>query len=124
MNYYNNGDVKKAAQWKGGSYYKAGDYQKAYEEFKKDSSAKGLYNQGNSLTHLGEYTKAIDAYKQAVKKRPDFEDAKNNLEIAKELEKQQKQQQNSQNNNNKDQQDQQDQQNQNEQAKIDVPKRT
>lgn len=70
----NNGDVKKAAQvfensnWKGGSYYKAGDYQKAYEEFKKDSSTKGLYNQGNSLTHLGEYAKAIDAYKQAIKK--------------------------------------------------------
>ena len=58
------------------------------------------------------------------KKRPDFEDAKNNLEIAKELEKQQKQQQNSQNNNNKDQQDQQDQQNQNEQAKRSAPKRT
>lgn len=90
MNYYNNGDAKKAAQtfensnWKGASYYKAGDYQKAYQEFKKDSSAKGLYNQGNSLTQLGEYSKAIDAYKQAIEKRPDFEDAKNNLEIAKE----------------------------------------
>lgn len=47
---------------------KAGDYQKAYEEFLKDSSAKGLYNQGNSLTHLGEYVEAIDAYKQAIKK--------------------------------------------------------
>ena len=51
---------------------KAGDYQKAYEEFKKDSSAKGLYNHGNSLTHLVEYAKAIDAYKQAIKKKTRF----------------------------------------------------
>ncbi|MBK2115389.1 tetratricopeptide repeat protein, partial [Francisella orientalis] len=104
MNYYDSGNAKKAAEafensnWKGSSYYKAGDYQNAYQEFKKDDSAKGLYNQGNALTHMGEYKKAIDAYTKAIQKRPDFADAKNNLEVAKELDKQKDNQQNSQDN--------------------------
>ena len=92
------GDYKASAQafqnsdWKGAAYYKAKDYDKAYDEFKKDSSATGLYNQGNALTQLGKYSDAIDAYNKAIEKRQGFEDAKSNLKIAEELDKQQKDQ--------------------------------
>ncbi|MFC4892898.1 tetratricopeptide repeat protein, partial [Pseudofrancisella aestuarii] len=100
MSYFNSDEYKEAAnsfendQWKGAANYKAGNYQQAYNEFKKDDSPVGLYNQGNALTQMGNYSEAIEAYKEAVKQRPDFEDAKNNLEIAKELEKEKDQNQN------------------------------
>ncbi|MFT5950974.1 MAG: Ca-activated chloride channel family protein, partial [Francisella sp.] len=93
------GDYKASAQafknydWKGTAHYKAKEYDNAYDEFKKDSSATGLYNQGNALTQLGKYDDAIGAYNEAIEKRPDFEDAKSNLEIVKELEKQKDQNQ-------------------------------
>ena len=101
---FDNGMSKEAAnkfdnsKWKGAANYEAGDFKEAYNEFKKDSSATGLYNQGNALTHMGDYKGAIKAFEEAIEKCPDFGDAKANLEVAKELDKQKDQNKDDQNN--------------------------
>ena len=75
--------------WKGAAYYKNKQYQQAYNEFKHDSSANGLYNQGNALAHMQKYQEALDAYTKALSKQTDFPDAKYNKEIVEKILKQQ-----------------------------------
>lgn len=98
----------KDPQWKGSSLYRNGDYEGALAEYQKSDSAEGLYNQGNAHARLQQFDEAIDAYKKALEKNPDMEDAKKNLELLEQLKQQQQQQQNEQD-------QQQDQQNQDEQ---------
>ncbi|GAB4391972.1 MAG: tetratricopeptide repeat protein [Gammaproteobacteria bacterium] len=78
-------------QWQAVAYYRAGDYQRALQLFKKNNSAQGYYNQGNALAHLGEYQQAINAYQQALKQAPDFQAAQHNKKIIEELLKQRQQ---------------------------------
>ena len=106
--------------------FKAGNYQAALDAFKKGeqaNSANSLYNQGNALAQLQQYEQAIEHYEQALKKNPDLQDAKENLEKIKQLKQQQEKQQGEQSNDqqsqdSKDQQgeQQQDQQSQDQQS--------
>ena len=82
------------ADWLGASYYKLGDYAKAYEFFAKDNTVTGVYNQGNALAKSGKIGEAIKKYEEVLKVEPNHEDAKFNLEY---LKKQQSQQQTKQN---------------------------
>lgn len=106
-------DYQKAAEkfdapaWKGSSFYRMGNYQKAYENFAGGKDATALYNQGNALAKAGKIEEAIKKYEEVLQKDPQHEDAKFNLEY---LKKQQEQNQQQQNN-----QDQQDNQQQNQQ---------
>src|SRR5579863_1270759 len=100
---------KEAAQtftdknWKGIAYYRDGKYQEAYDEFKQDNSAQGLYNQGNALAHLQKYEDAIKAYNKSLEIQKDSPDTIYNKELVEKLLQQQKQQQ--QNNQNQKQSD-------------------
>ncbi len=78
--------------WKGVAYYRDKQYESAYDEFKLDNSAEGLYNQGNTLAHLEKYDDAISAYTKALELKKDYPEAKFNKEL---LEKLKQQQQNS-----------------------------
>lgn len=98
--------------WKGASLYRSGDYEGALSEFQKSDTASSLYNQGNALAQLKRFDEAIDAYKQALQKAPEMQDAKNNIELLEQLKKQQEQQQQQQGGQDQQQQNQQDQQNQ------------
>ncbi|MCL1091136.1 VWA domain-containing protein [Shewanella profunda] len=89
-------------QWRGSAQYKAGEYEQALKTFEQDSSANGLYNQGNALMQLGKPDKAKERYQAALEQQPNFPDAKANLALAEKLLEEQQQQQ-SQNKN--DQQD-------------------
>lgn len=97
----NNNKPKQAAElfqdnsWKGVAYYKDKQYDKAYAEFQRDTSATGLYNQGNALAYLGRYDEAIHSYEQSLQIDANNADAKHNIEVLKKL-KQQKEQQNQQ----------------------------
>ena len=109
---YDNKDYKHAAeqfdnpQWKASADYKAGNFQQALKGFEYDDSARGLYNQGNSLMQMNQFKEAEKRYQQALDKDPNFADAKQNLDLAKKLQQQQKQQNQSNNNNqDKDQKD-------------------
>lgn len=96
--------------WQGSAHYKAGNFQKALESFQQFDSAQAIYNQGNSFAQLKQYDDAIKAYDNALKKNPDFEDAKVNKELIEQLKKQEESQQkqqdeNKENKENKEQQD-------------------
>ena len=81
------------AQWQASARYKAGQYDAALQGFEQDSSANGLYNQGNALMQLGQFDKAEQRYQQALELAPEMESAKQNLQLAKQLQQQQKNQQ-------------------------------
>jgi len=94
---YNNKQYDKAAElfespdWKAAAHYKAGAFDKAFENLKENPSANGLYNQGNALAQSGQLKEALDAYKQALKLNPNDEDAKYNKELVEKALEQQKQ---------------------------------
>jgi Ca-activated chloride channel family protein len=78
------------SQWQGSAHYKAGNYEKALEAFtqgEQAASANSLYNQGNALAQMQKYPQAINAYEQALKKNPDLQDAKDNIEKLKQQQK-------------------------------------
>jgi len=82
------------SQWQGSAHYKAGNYQEALDAFKEGeqaNSANALYNQGNALAQMQQYEKAIESYEQALKKNPDLQDAKDNIEKIKQQQKEQEQ---------------------------------
>ncbi|WP_299496247.1 VWA domain-containing protein, partial [uncultured Shewanella sp.] len=97
-------------QWKASALYKEGQYDKALELFKQNNTATGLYNQGNALMQLGQYSKAKATYQDALSKAPNNDDIKANLALAEKLEKQQNQQDKQDQQNQQDKQDQQSQQ--------------
>ena len=78
------------SNWKGFAYYRDQQYDKAYQEFQKDNSALGLYNQGNTLAQQQKYQEAINAYKQALTKNKNYPDAKHNIQVLEKLLQQQK----------------------------------
>ncbi len=79
-------------QWRGSTYYKKGEYDKALELFEQDDTATGHYNRGNAHAHLNQYEDAIVAYKQALKKDSTLSQAKKNKDIVEKLLQQRNQQ--------------------------------
>jgi len=68
---------------KGASFYRAGEFEKAKAVYQSFSNKEGKYNLGNALVMLGKYDPAIEAYELALKIDPDFQEAKENLIVAK-----------------------------------------
>jgi len=92
-------------QWRASAHYRAGNYAAAAEDFALSDTATGDYNRGNALAQSGELDAAIDAYKSALSKQPDFPQAQKNLDLLEQLKEQQEQQQNSQDQNSDEQQE-------------------
>lgn len=110
------GDPEQAAQtfqnpqWRGTANYRAGEFDRAEQDFAQGADAQALYNLGNSLTHQGRYDDAIAAYEQALEQQPQLADAEHNREIARQLKELQQQQQQEQQSGEDQQQSEQDQQ--------------
>ncbi len=104
--YAKNNNNEKAYYDAANAYYKAGDYKKAIELYKKSFgksdtyNAKVLYNLGNAYAKSKHYKKAIKAYKDSLKLKDD-KDTKYNLELVKKLLKKKNQKQQQKNNKNK-----------------------
>ena len=84
----------------GNVLFRKGEYAKAIEEYRRAQSAAGpslseaaTFNRGNAHMMQGQLQEAIGAYVQALRARPDDQDAKKNLELALRLLQQQKKQQ-------------------------------
>jgi Ca-activated chloride channel family protein len=111
----------------GDALYKQGKYDESLREYEDVAStqespavrAGAFYNHGNALMKAEKYQEALQSYIEALKLKPDDQDAKYNLSYALEKLKQQQQQQNKDDKKqqNKDQQKQQDQKNQQDQKK-------
>ncbi len=68
--------------WKGTAAYSVGQYDLAAETYGRIPTATGFFNRGNAFMKSFDYAKAIDAYEVAVAERPEWEDAANNLRLA------------------------------------------
>ncbi|MCU7832977.1 MAG: VWA domain-containing protein [gamma proteobacterium symbiont of Lucinoma myriamae] len=100
--------------WKAGAQYRAGEFAQALQQYSQSDDAMSLYNKGNTLANMEKFQDAADAYEQAIKKQPEFENASKNLDYMKEIIAQQKKQQQEQKSSDKNQ-DQSDKQSENQQ---------
>lgn len=66
----------------GAALFMAGEFENAASVFGRSASADAHYNRGNANIMLGNYDAAIDAYQSALTKRPNWQEAIQNLEIA------------------------------------------
>jgi len=108
----------------GDAYYNQKNYEEAMSSFKsvidrnvpQNVEANAYYNLGNSLMEQQQYSEAFNAYKNCLKINPNDEDARYNLEYARQKMIMQQQQQQNQdkkdNQDNKDKKDNQEQQQQ------------
>ena len=88
---FEDGNNKEAAElfedplWKAVSLYKLGEYSESALKFSEYKDADNLYNFGNSLTRMGEFSSALNAYEHVLNINPDDEDAKFNYDLVKKL---------------------------------------
>lgn len=100
-----NGNTEAAGQFdrydrRGSAFYELGNYQQAAEEFANGTSDVDWFNKGTSQTRAGNYEQAIESFEKALNLNPDFNQAQQNLEIAKKLDELQKQMEQQQNQDN------------------------
>ena len=62
--------------------YRNGEYTEAAEAFGRIGTAEGFFNRGNAFMKSFEFGKAITAYEQAVAEAPDWQEAADNLALA------------------------------------------
>ena len=109
-NAYEQQDYAKAQQkfsdplWQGNAAYRDGRFADAEALYRKNSTAEGDFNLGNSLAQQQKYAEAMQAYKNALAKQPQMPGAKENLETVKQLLQEQQKQQNSANSSEQEQQ--------------------
>ncbi len=84
--------------WKAGAQYRAGEFARALEQYSKSTDAQSFYNKGNTLANMQKFPEAVEAYEQALKKQPEYENASKNLDYIKDLIAQQQKQKNDQKN--------------------------
>lgn len=89
---------------RGTALYNQGEFADAAQEFAQGDDAVDAYNRGNALTHAGEFDKAVQAYDEALRQRPNFAEARDNRKIAEQLAELQKQQEQDQQQNDQQQQ--------------------
>ena len=72
-------------QWRAAADYRAGDYQAAVADLKGIDDPLADYNRGNALARLGKLPEALSAYQAALKRQPDFADARYNRDLLEKL---------------------------------------
>jgi Ca-activated chloride channel family protein len=88
---YDKGDYTVAAKrfadpmWRGAALYRAGKYDEAIDAFARVDNAESYFDQGNALAKLGKFPEAATAYQAALRRKPDFADAKANLDLVQKL---------------------------------------
>ena len=66
--------------WKGAACYRAGRLKEAERAWRKWNTPEAFYNLGNLYVRQRAWRKAINAYRTALKRRPDFPQAQDNLQ--------------------------------------------
>jgi Ca-activated chloride channel homolog len=74
-----------SSSWKAVANYRAYKYQKVEQELKNMQDPVSQYNLGNALALQGKYAAAINAYSQAIKTQPNFNDAIYNRDLIQKL---------------------------------------
>lgn len=68
--------------WQGTALYRAGEFEKAARAFARRDTAEAHYNQGNAWLMNGKYEAAIASYDRALAKRPGWQQAADNRDLA------------------------------------------
>jgi len=68
--------------WQGAAFYRAGEFEKAARAFARRDTAEAHYNQGNAWLMNGKYEDAIDSYDRALTRRPAWQEAADNRDLA------------------------------------------
>lgn len=71
--------------WKGISYYKTRQWDKAAEAFAQSDHSLARYNLGNAYAHMGHYALALEAFLHVKKQHPDYSDADLNAQLMRKL---------------------------------------
>lgn len=69
-------------RWKANAQYRAGDYVEAASTWSRVGDAEGFFNRGNAHMRAFEYRRAIGAYELAVAEAPGWQEAEENLALA------------------------------------------
>ena len=68
--------------WQGAAFYRAGEFEKAARAFARRDTAEAHYNQGNAWLMNGKYEDAIASYDRALTRRPGWQEAADNRDLA------------------------------------------
>jgi Ca-activated chloride channel family protein len=96
--HYERGDYRAAARafenplWKGVACYRTGDFNAAVLQFATVDTPEGYFNLGDAYAHLGKLDQAAKSFSAALRQRPGFIVAKENLALVQSLIKKQKDQ--------------------------------
>jgi Ca-activated chloride channel family protein len=80
-------------EWRATAEYRSSDYAASAATLNGLETIEAHYNRGNALARAGELEPAIEAYEQAIARKPDHEDAIYNRDLLEDLLEQQEQQQ-------------------------------
>ena len=67
---------------RGIALYRAGEFPAAAAEFGRLKTPEAAFNRGNALVMAGKYADAIASYERALKDRPDWNEARQNRDLA------------------------------------------
>lgn len=68
--------------WQGTAFYRAGEFERAARAFARRDTAEAHYNQGNAWLMNGKYEDAIASYDRALTRRPGWQEAADNRDLA------------------------------------------
>jgi len=82
---YNDPSLALHSDWNAIARYRENDFERAAEEFEKLPGSTARYNQGNALAKSGDLPGAIEQYEAALRIDSEFDDAKFNLELIRQM---------------------------------------
>jgi Ca-activated chloride channel family protein len=89
--YFERGDYAAAAEgfqdplWKGIAYYRSKKFDAAIEQFARVETPEGYFNLGDAYAHLGRLDQAAASYEEALRRRPDYREARENRDLVQSL---------------------------------------
>lgn len=75
------GELFEDPYWRGYAKYKAGQYEEAARILARLDSAEAAFAEGNALNRNRAYREAARAYEKALVRRPDYPEARHNLQV-------------------------------------------
>jgi Ca-activated chloride channel family protein len=71
--------------WQGVAYYRSKNFEAAVEQFARVDTPEGSFNLGNTYARLGQLEEAVTSYAEALRRKPDYQAARENRELVQSL---------------------------------------
>ena len=71
--------------WKGIAYYRSKKFDAAVEQFARVETPEGYFNLGDAYAHLGRLDQAATSYEEALRRKPDYKEARENRDLVQSL---------------------------------------